>query len=78
VLNRSLYIKTLLKTIFVSRVVNTGRDFRFAPQTWPGSEIYLSPKNTGPKSPIVKSSQVYFIATFKMRKRKQRKTIQSP
>jgi len=26
---------------------------------------------------ISKSSQVYFIATFKMRKRKQRKTIQS-
>jgi len=26
----------------------------------------------------VKSSQVYFIATFKMRKKKQRKTIQSP
>jgi len=25
-----------------------------------------------------KSSQVYFIATFKMRKRKQRKTIKSP
>jgi len=25
----------------------------------------------------VKSNQVYFIATFKMRKRKQRKTIQS-
>jgi len=26
----------------------------------------------------VKSSQVYFIAIFKMRKKKQRKTIQSP
>jgi len=25
-----------------------------------------------------KSSQVYFIVTFKMRKRKQQKTIQSP
>jgi len=27
---------------------------------------------------IRESSQVYFIATFKTRKRKQRKTIQSP
>jgi len=31
VLNRSLYFKTQLKTIFLSRVVNANRDFSFAP-----------------------------------------------
>jgi len=41
------------KTIFLSRVINAGRGFLV--RTWPKPEAEFdwSPRNTGPKSPIV-------------------------